>query len=358
MDVTSVQPKIEPIRFEKEDTHSLSQGKPLNPITKWPAPTNSVIKGAFHLIKFDIFQPLTHDDLLYLIETKITEKFTELKSDSSTSLSSLRFFLLLVRNYYRDVPYHSFLHAFSVFQATVFLLEGKLNLFNRLSKEDLISMYIAALCHDLDHPGYTNGYLRIKNAKISELEDYHCQLFDKIISHKPSNILSIFDETKQEYIKKLVKKLIMATKMVNHGQYIDKIKLKEYQIKFDIANLYYPSIFYKMNLDGDNIPPEDPLLLYLSGILKCADISGEIRPSILSKTSIISTSGETAEKEFEGERGSKYTPKQLLESQLIFIHMCIPLYETMSIIDTAIRDCVTALHERREQYEKLLSKAK
>jgi len=356
MDVTSVQPKIEPIRFEKEDTHPLSQGKPLNPITKWPA-TYSVIKGAFHLIKFDIFQPLTHDDLLYLIECKITEKFTELKSDSSTSLSSLRYFLLLVRNYYRDVPYHSFLHAFSVFQGTVFLLEGKLNLLNRLSKEDLISMYIAALCHDLDHPGYTNGYLRKKSAKISELEDYHCQLFDKIISQKESNILSIFEESKQEYIKKLVKKLIMATKMVNHGQYIDKIRQRENQIRFDVLNLYYPAIFYKMNLDGDNIPPEDPLLLYLSGILKCADISGEIRP-VTTKGSIISTSGETAEKEFAGERGTIYTPKQLLESQLIFVNMCIPLYETMANIDTAIRDCVIVLNERREQYEKQINKAK
>jgi len=149
----------------------------------------------------------------------------------------------------------------------------------------------------------------------------------------------------------------MATKMVNHGQYIDKIRQRENQIRFDVLNLYYTAIFYKMNLDGDNIPPEDPLLLYLSGILKCADISGEIRP-VITKGSIISTAGETAEKEFEGERGKKFTPKELLGSQLIFISMCIPLYETMGNIDTAISDCVTVLNERREQYEKQFNKAK
>jgi len=136
------------------------------------------------------------------------------------------------------------------------------------------------------------------------------------------------------------------------------IKLKENQIRFDIANLYYPTIFYKINLDDVTVPPEDPLLLYLSGILKCADISGEVRPAATLKGGSISQSGENAEKEFAGERGTKYTPKQLLESQVIFVDMCIPLYKAVSKIDPAITECLDILIARRKQYEKQLSKIK
>uniref|UniRef100_A0A4W5LYG2 PDEase domain-containing protein n=1 Tax=Hucho hucho TaxID=62062 RepID=A0A4W5LYG2_9TELE len=58
----------------------------------------------------------------------------------------------------------------------------------------------AAVCHDLQHPGYNNTYqinarteLAVRYNDISPLENHHCAVAFQIFSQPDCNILSTFD---------------------------------------------------------------------------------------------------------------------------------------------------------------------
>ena len=54
-------------------------------------------------------------------------------------------------------PYHNFRHAFDVAQMTYFILKvceaGEL-----LTMTEVLALVLAALCHDIDHPGVNNNF--------------------------------------------------------------------------------------------------------------------------------------------------------------------------------------------------------
>ncbi len=57
-----------------------------------------------------------------------------------------------VRNQYRQVPYHNFFHCVDVTHATfrfIRLAGGRAC----MTPTEKLSLMIAALCHDMDHPG-------------------------------------------------------------------------------------------------------------------------------------------------------------------------------------------------------------
>lgn len=59
---------------------------------------------------------------------------------------------------YHPNPYHNFDHAFDVLQTTYSLVHG-MRAGEMLTTMDVLVLFIAALGHDVDHPGLTNGYL-------------------------------------------------------------------------------------------------------------------------------------------------------------------------------------------------------
>jgi hypothetical protein len=68
----------------------------------------------------------------------------------------LESFIDCVRTGYKENPYHSFFHGFHCFHATHYMLCSKS--MRVLTPIHLVSLLIAALCHDIDHPGWNNAY--------------------------------------------------------------------------------------------------------------------------------------------------------------------------------------------------------
>ena len=66
-------------------------------------------------------------------------------------------FLVAVKQHYYNNTYHNFLHAFSVLHICYLLLK-KTSLILHFDELDILVMFIAAICHDLEHPGLTNAY--------------------------------------------------------------------------------------------------------------------------------------------------------------------------------------------------------
>ncbi|CBZ49508.1 putative 3', 5'-cyclic nucleotide phosphodiesterase domain-containing protein [Neospora caninum Liverpool] len=72
----------------------------------------------------------------------------------------LRHFFTIIRDgYHTDNPYHNFYHAIHVFQVCWMFL-STYGCRNILSPVEQLGILLAALCHDVDHPGVNNAFLR------------------------------------------------------------------------------------------------------------------------------------------------------------------------------------------------------
>ncbi|VDK88955.1 unnamed protein product [Dibothriocephalus latus] len=110
-------------------------------------------------------------------------------------------FALTVRKNYRNVTYHNWFHAFSVAHATFVTVNREDAKFSKLEKFCLL---VASLCHDLDHRGRDNSYLRKNHTPLaslytsSPLEHHHFNMAVTILQASPytsffkfSNVLSL-----------------------------------------------------------------------------------------------------------------------------------------------------------------------
>ncbi|KAM9499190.1 high affinity cGMP-specific 3',5'-cyclic phosphodiesterase 9A isoform 6-T8 [Salvelinus alpinus] len=109
---------------------------------------------------------------------------------------TLKRWLLGIQENYRNNPFHNFRHCFCVSQ----MMYGMIHLCNlkeRLTMTDMCILMTAAVCHDLDHPGYNNTYqinahteLAVRYNDISPLENHHCAVAFQIISMPECNIFA------------------------------------------------------------------------------------------------------------------------------------------------------------------------
>ncbi|XP_071988065.1 high affinity cGMP-specific 3',5'-cyclic phosphodiesterase 9A-like isoform X2 [Engystomops pustulosus] len=135
---------------------------------------------------------LQDGEMLTLLEhmflnLNLVERFT-------IEMAALQQFLLSVQDHYRQNPFHNFRHGFCVTQMMYSVIH-LCHLQDLLSPQDIISLMIAALCHDVDHPGLNNNYqvnaqteLASRYQNKSPLENHHCAVTMEILSQMQCNI--------------------------------------------------------------------------------------------------------------------------------------------------------------------------
>jgi hypothetical protein len=136
------------------------------------------------------------------------------------------------KTYRRDVAYHNDLHGADVaHMANLFLTQGKLVELAELNSIDIISFLIAAVCHDLGHDGYTNGYhvnaftdRAIRSNDISVQESYHVAETFAIIKRDETNFLEQLSRDEFKVFRKRVIGCILATDMANHASELSALK--------------------------------------------------------------------------------------------------------------------------------------
>ncbi|RPD75396.1 HD-domain/PDEase-like protein [Lentinus tigrinus ALCF2SS1-7] len=207
-------------------------------------------------------------------------------------LSCLAAFLQHLRQLYRQGnSYHNFLHALDVFQAVYFflyssgvvpsvtiLLEGGRTwernqdecdpLVSCLTHEDLFALYIAAVGHDVGHPGLTNAFMR--NAKTplavvyddkSVLEQMHYSLIMQIMRH--NNLGFLLDRLPSgSSFRKLLLGAVLATDMGVHFDFMSE---------------------FRSLVSGADFPELKRRILVCQALIKCADISNPSRPYLVSQ---------------------------------------------------------------------------
>ncbi|RUS83927.1 hypothetical protein EGW08_008341 [Elysia chlorotica] len=250
----------------------------------------------------------------------------------------LKRWLLCVQENYRNNPFHNFRHCFCVSQ----MMYGMIHLcklWERMATEDLGILLTAAVCHDLDHPGYNNTYqinarteLAIRYNDISPLENHHCAVAFQILSNPETNIFANVDKD--------TFKRIRAVSPYRHG---DNIIQWGYLLFFLVRKLFK---FLKMVL------------------IKCCDISNEVRPMEVSEPWVDCLLEEyfnqSDREKMEGLPVAPFMDRDKVTkptAQIGFIKfVLIPMFETVAKVFTQIDEVmVQPLKTAKDRYEEMKS---
>ncbi|KAI3356630.1 hypothetical protein L3Q82_017816 [Scortum barcoo] len=186
-----------------------------------------------------------------------------LVKDFNINPITLKRWLLCIHDNYKNNPFHNFRHCFCVTQM-MYSMICLCSLQERFTQVDILILMTAAVCHDLDHPGFNNTYqinarteLAVRYNDISPLENHHCAVAFQIFSQPDCNIFSNFDPEAFKQIRQGTITLILATDMARHGEILDSFKQK---------------------VDSFDYTDEEHVTCLKMVLIKCCDISNEVRP--------------------------------------------------------------------------------
>ncbi|VDK71405.1 unnamed protein product [Litomosoides sigmodontis] len=122
-------------------------------------------------------------------------------------------FILTVRKNYRQVLYHNWAHGWTVAQAMYCLLRAT----TIFTLKQSLALYVACLCHDLDHRGKSNAYMKSMSSPLasiyssSVMEHHHFNQTIIILQQVGHNILKSFSSEEYKEILGVIKHCILAT---------------------------------------------------------------------------------------------------------------------------------------------------
>lgn len=146
--------------------------------------------------------------------TSTIHMFSDLFGLHKFDLDCLIRFTLTVKKNYRRVPYHNWTHGFCVANAIYVVIKKARNTFRPLEE---LSLFVACLCHDLDHRGKTNQFLVNSASPLaaiyttSTLEHHHFNQTVSILQQEGHNILKNLSSTEYKQVLGNIKHCILAT---------------------------------------------------------------------------------------------------------------------------------------------------
>ncbi|VDK17540.1 unnamed protein product [Anisakis simplex] len=122
-------------------------------------------------------------------------------------------FILTVRKNYRRVAYHNWAHGWSVAHAMFVLLKTT----SIFTPKEALALYVACICHDLDHRGKNNAYMKTMSTPLaavystSVMEHHHFNQTVTILQQDGHNILKSLSSEEYKRTLSLIKHCILAT---------------------------------------------------------------------------------------------------------------------------------------------------
>ncbi|RUP44743.1 hypothetical protein BC936DRAFT_149057 [Jimgerdemannia flammicorona] len=216
---------------------------------------------------------------------------------------------------YLQNPYHSFYHAVDVTCVLYYMLTS-LGAARHLTSLNMTILLIAALCHDIGHPGFNNVYqvnaktdLAVRYKDTSVLEHYSCSLaMDLLTKHKffrhlKRSCQANGESRTEEELRQSMVKMILATDMHFHydlqdelGSLIESTTCSHWSDSesSDSDNHHHTEHEMPLNLPPTPTSPTSPGLpvvvlddkqrqILCNILLHAADISNTVRPWPLCK---------------------------------------------------------------------------
>ena len=193
-------------------------------------PPSRIIEKTFNI--FELKEIIGQDNVLPIMGKVILDSFG-LYSDDIISTEKLDPFLVSISNqYYKTTLYHNSMHGADVTQSLCLYFQ------NSNAEEicqslvlDLLGILIAALGHDLGHPGLTNPFhinssseLAITYNDMSCLENFHTSKLFRTIRNPETDIFEKLSVQDYKTIRKRMIGNILSTDMANHGKIMTVIK--------------------------------------------------------------------------------------------------------------------------------------
>lgn len=134
--------------------------------------------------------------------------------------------------YVNKNPYHNWLHAVDVAHCVYqFMVLVKAR--DYFSVSDRFAMIIAAVCHDVGHPGFNNPFLVESNDPLalkyndkSPLENLHCAImFESGFTNKDTALFHLCSKSTYMDMRRVAIESILHTDMVHHFPMVSELKL-------------------------------------------------------------------------------------------------------------------------------------
>ena len=183
---------------------------------------------------FELEKRVGHSNVLPIMGRTMLDAFG-LIDEKIMPIDKLEPFLKSVANQYlTSTLYHNSLHGADITQTIcLFFNNSNAEEICHTQAIDLLSIIIAALGHDIGHPGLTNTFhinasseMAITYNDSSCLENFHLAKLFKTIRKEETNI---FEKLSTQDYKKIRKKMIseiLATDMAIHGKVLNNIRSK------------------------------------------------------------------------------------------------------------------------------------
>lgn len=247
---------------------------------------------------------------------------------------------------YRENPFHNWVHAFSVYQMCFFQLSC-LEIFSSLSSTQALGLLVAAMCHDIDHPGVSNsfliktqGELALRYNDVAVLENHHASLTCQLLRREETAIADSLSSTEKVILRQTIIKCILSTDMAQHSRICRRVSsctsVQEFQ--------------------------EEDQHFLMELCIHTADLSGQVL-----KWSAASAWEDRISAEFhaqamrEVEEG--HTPEPFMQFSLDDLQqrgklqrdfidfVLVPLWEPYAQLAAAMKPCLDNLMRNRQRYE-------
>ncbi|KAL3656533.1 hypothetical protein V7S43_018613 [Phytophthora oleae] len=203
-------------------THSL--------ITRWHRMTMGQDGfGQVEELLRDNFDPLTKS--ISELENYAYQLFEGLTLISTFRIETitLRMFIGELAGRYRDVAYHSFYHGFDVALASYALMRTP-EVLSVIKELEALSLLIAALGHDADHPGNDNQFEVDSNSAlalcyndISVLENHHAATTFAVLRMPGCDILRDLSASARVSTRTHIVRCILGTDMKHHTKLLSEL---------------------------------------------------------------------------------------------------------------------------------------
>ncbi len=183
-------------------------------------------------LNFDIFKFKSDVGGEFVLSSIANYIFSFYELFDTLNFEKFEKFLTRTRLGYFCNPYHNDIHATDVLQTCyLFCKHGNLTENCHLSNLDISAMFVAALLHDIGHPGLNNSYhinkvnkLSLRYNDKSVLENFHCSEGYKIMQIEDSNILQDLKKEELRIFRKRMIESILATDMSCHTKVFSTMK--------------------------------------------------------------------------------------------------------------------------------------
>jgi hypothetical protein len=221
---------------------------------------SSVLEGIGKNWSFDIwFVKETTGRSISIVGSYLIRKLGLVKR-FKISDDSLEKYLNAMEYSYKDCPYHNACHAGDVLHTLMYFYINS-DIQKYLNPIETLASILAALGHDVSHPGVTSRYLittrdplAIQFNDSSVLENMHCATIFQLMNKAGFNIFENLDNEDWTCSRRIILEMVLATDMAKHFEILGKFRARA-------------SILGDLGYDKF----EDKLLIFSAGI-KAADI--------------------------------------------------------------------------------------